>query len=131
LIILSDGITNLRLPDDLFWSDEMQWQPVEQSVERTLSGAMIVEAAARISGMPITLEPMDESSAWITRADYAVLNAWAKIPLKTLSLNYKNIVYRVMFRHHEMSGLSAKPVVFFSDASGEDHLIATIRLMEI
>jgi hypothetical protein len=39
-ITLSDGTTTLTLNPDLYWADENDWSPVQQSVETTITGAL-------------------------------------------------------------------------------------------
>ena len=39
-ITLSDGATTLALHPDLYWSDEHNWFPVEQTAQRTITGAV-------------------------------------------------------------------------------------------
>ncbi len=43
------------LPPTLVWEDEIPWSPVEQTVERSLTGALIVQEAVKLGGRPITL----------------------------------------------------------------------------
>lgn len=131
MITLTDGTTTVTLPDDFYWSDEHDWHPVEQNVERTITGALIVEAAARVGGRPITLQPEDESNAWIALADLAQLETWAATPGKELTLNIRGSTKTVMYRHHDNGGLTAKPVVHFSVPDSDDFYLTTIRLMEI
>ena len=42
---LTDGTTTTTISDDLMWADEFAWAPVEQTVERSITGALIVSAA--------------------------------------------------------------------------------------
>ena len=44
--------TTIDLHPDLYWSDGLDWAPVEQSVQRSVSGALIVMASERIAGRP-------------------------------------------------------------------------------
>ncbi len=129
-IILSDGNVALELSPDLFWSDENNWHPVEQTTERTITGAMIVSAALRVGGRPITLEPENDESAWMARSAVMVLRNWAAVPGKELNLTLRGVTYPVIFRHQD-GGLDARPVVHYSDASNADFYLCVVRLMEI
>ncbi len=53
-----DGI---ELPDDLLWVDEFDWNPVAQDIERSLTGALMVQEQAKLYGRPITLTGGDEA----------------------------------------------------------------------
>lgn len=131
MITLTADAQTVTLPVDLKWTDEHEWQPVEQTVSRTLTGALIVEAAARAGGRPITLAPDDESSAWMSLADLTAIDAWAAIPGKVLQLSMRGITWNVMFRHHDTSGITSKPLIHFNAPNTDDFYLTTIRLMEI
>ena len=131
-LTLSDGSTTLTLNPDLYWSDENNWHAVEQAVERTITGALVVQAAARIAGRPITLEPIDDEAAWMTRADVTVLRNWAAAPGKTMTLTLRGKAREVIFRHQD-GGFEARPVIQYRDGHElpADFYLCTIRLMEI
>lgn len=130
MITLSDGTTTLTLNPDLFWSDELTWNPVQQTDERTVTGALLISSALLIAGRPITLEPEDDSSAWMPRATVEALRNWAAVPGQELTLTLRGQGYAVIFRHQD-GGLTARPVAHFNDADGADWYLCTIRLMEI
>ena len=127
-ITLSDGTINLALNPDLYWSDEHAWHPVEQTMQYTLTGAVIVQVGERQAGRQITLEPEDESSAWMTAAQVAQLRNWAAVPGQVLTLTLRGAARSVMFRHQD-GGFEARPIVHYRD--GADWYTCTIRLMEI
>ena len=66
ITIAKDGVV-LALPPDLVWADELTWSAVSQSTERSITGALLVDAMARSGGRPITLAG-DGNSAWIVRS---------------------------------------------------------------
>lgn len=130
-ITLSDGVITLALHPDLLWSDEWSWNAVEQGVERSITGALIVSFTQREAGRSITLEPEDDSSAWMTRASLNVLRNWAEGAGRTLVLTLQGSPRQVVFRHHEGPAITATPVVHFADASDSDLFRVTLRLMEV
>lgn len=129
-ITLSDGVDTLTLHKDLFWSDEYNWQEVEQAVDRTITGAMVVQAAARVKGRPITLEPENDSSAWMIRSLVDAVRNWAAEPGKTMTLTLRGVSRTVVFRHQD-GGLEARPVIHYDVPVTDDWYLCTIRLMEI
>lgn len=132
MISLSDGTATITLHKDLLWSDETDWNPVEQNFERTLTGAGIVQSGLRVGGRPITLGPEDDQSAPHTRAQVDALRNWAAVPGKQMVLTLGGLAYNVIFRHHDAGGaLSAKKWIHFSDVQPGDIYLVTIRLMEI
>lgn len=130
MITLSDGTTTLTLHPDLFWSDENNWNPVAQTVERTITGALDVQVAALSKGRPITLEPADDSAAWMPYSAVVQLRNWAAVPGQILSLTLLGTTRNVLFRHQD-GGLEAKPVVQYQDRLSGDFFLCVIRLMEI
>lgn len=132
-ISLAVGATTLQLHPDLFWSDESNWHPVEQSVQRGITGALIVQAAERLDGKgrPITLAPIDEQSAWTTRAALDQLRNWAAVPAQELTLTLRGVTYTVMFRHQDGAAIEASPVVHFNTVDSTDFYLVTIRLMVV
>lgn len=129
-ISLTDGTTTVALPPDLYWADEDSWAPVEQTAERTITGALIVSAAALLFGRPITLEPIDEQSAWMSQATLAQLKVWAATPLQVLTLTLRGVDRDVIFRHQD-GAVEAKPIQQFSDVEAGDYYLVTTRFMEI
>lgn len=130
MITLADDTTTLELSPDLMWSDEFNWHPVEQATERTITGALVVMPAAKVGGRPITLQPEDDTSAWMLRDVIEQLRNWAAEPGKQLELTLRGVTRTVVFRHQD-GALEAHPVVHFSDIEGTDNYLATLRFMEI
>lgn len=130
-ITLSDGTTTVELHRDLFWSDEHAWNPVAQNAERTITGALDVQASSMTAGRPITLEPEDESSAWMYVSVIEQLRNFAAVPLKAYQLTMNGVSRTVIFRHHDGLGVEAKPLVHYNDRLPEDWFLCTVRLMEI
>ncbi|MFA9288001.1 hypothetical protein ACCQ08_24705 [Comamonas sp. SY3] len=130
MITISDGTIVLELNPDLFWSDEDKWNPIQQAVQRTLTGALDVQIGTLTKGRPITLEPEDDSSAWMRSSIVAQLRNWAAEPAKQLTLTLRNQTRTVLFRHQD-GGFEARPVVHYRDRVDEDFYLCVIRLMEI
>lgn len=129
-ITLADGTTTLELNPDLLWSDEFTWNPVAQTADRGITGSYIIHSAGMQSGRPITLEPEDDSSAWMTRDQVDVLRNWAAVPGLTLTLTLRGESREVIFRHQD-GGLSAQPRIHYREPVGSDFYMVTIRLMEV
>ncbi len=129
-ITLSDGSTTLTLNPDLFWSDEYNWNPVEQAADRSVTGANIIQASALLSGRPITLEPEDDSSAWTLRSQVETLRNWAAVAGKQMTLTLRGVSRTVIFRHQD-GGFEARPVLHYREMVSADFYRVTIRLMEV
>ena len=126
---LVDGVV-LALPDDLLWSDEHAWTPAVAAVSYLLTGALLVESAARQAGRPITLVGAADM-AWVTRATVDTLYDWAAEPNRQFELTLTDDrVLAVAFRHHE-TAIEAEPVLGFPARSAADKYRLTLRLFEI
>lgn len=130
MITLSDDTTTLTLDPALMWSDEDNWSPVAQAVGRTITGALDIQVSAMTAGRPITLEPENDSSAWMPSSTVATLRNWAAVPGKQMTLTLRGNSRTVIFRHQD-GGLEARPVIHYSDRLGTDYYLCVVRLMEI
>lgn len=131
MITLADGSTTLTLNPDLYWADEFGWNQVEQSAERTITGALIVQAAGKTIGRPITLQPEADSDSWMSRDVLAQLRNFAAEPGKEMTLTLRGTSRTVIFRHQDGVAVEARPVVHFSDALGSDNYLVTLRFQEV
>jgi hypothetical protein len=129
-ITLTVAATTVQLPPDLYWSDEHAWSPVEQAVERSITGALIVSTGLRAAGRPITLQPRDDGSAWMPHAVLQQLRAWGDVPGQQMQLSLRGAAWSVAFRHHDEPAIQAEPVVHYSDVNAGDFYLVTLRLME-
>jgi len=130
-ITLTVDTTTVTLNPDLFWEDENNWHPVEQTAERTLTGDLIVQVAERTAGRPITLRPEDDSSGATSLTDLSQLRNWAAVPGQVMTLTLRGVSRSVMFRHHDGAAIEARPWVHRSDVQAGDWYMATVRLMEM
>jgi len=129
MITLQYSTTTLTLDPDLYWSDENDWHPVEQTVTRTVSGALVVNTAARVGGRPITLQPENEGSAWMARATLDTLRSWAAVAGREMTLTLRGVARTVIFRHQD-GAIDATPVVHYSDTDNTDWYRVVLRFME-
>lgn len=133
-ITLTFGATALPLSEDFYWSDENAWVPVEQTAQRTVTGALIVSVATRIGGRPVTLVPDDGGgllSGYTKRATLDTLRAWASVPGREMVLNLRGVNMAVIFRHQDGNAIDATPLVHYSDVDAADNYSATLRFMEL
>ncbi|WP_197339878.1 hypothetical protein [Ralstonia solanacearum] len=119
----------LALPDDLLWTDEHAWTPAVAAVSYLLTGALLVESAARQKGRPITLVGAADM-AWVSRATVNRLYAWAADPGRQFELTLTGRVFNVAFRHHE-TAIEAEPVMGFPARREGDFYRLTVRFMEV
>lgn len=122
--------TSVTLPDDLLWADEHAWTPAVASVSYLLTGALLIESAARQTGRPITLVGRDDM-AWVTRALVNTLYGWAAVPNRTFELSFADgRFFAVAFRHAE-TAIDAEPVLGFPARNDNAYYRLTLRFLEI
>lgn len=129
-INLTVGPTSIELPLDLRWSNEFDWNPVEQSKQRTLTGGLVISVAARTIGRPIVLAPEDDGSAWTPRAVLEQARAWAAVPGQQMTLSLRGVDHTVIF-DHEAGALDARTVAHFNDVVSTDWYHVSYRFMEV
>ena len=59
-------LNGIELPRGMLWVDEFNWSAVEKSVERSITGAQVIDSAPRVEGRLITLQAV-EDQGWIRR----------------------------------------------------------------
>lgn len=131
MILLTDGVTPVSLPGDLQWVDE-PWSPVQQSVDYSVTGALLVESAEKQAGRPITLQPPAPDMAWreISRALVLQVLSWAQVPGQQLTLTLEDFTsYTVIFRHP--GAVEAQPVKGHTRRQADERWRLTLRLMVI
>lgn len=128
-IALSDGVTSVELHEDLYWSDE-GWSPIEQTEDRSITGALLVQIGEKDQGRPITLQPIDPESAWCSRSVLDQLLVWAAVPGQELTLTLRGVAYTVMCRHQNVA-VEFTPVVHYADVADADSYLVTLRLMTV
>ncbi len=72
-------LAGIELPRGMLWVDEFNWSAVQKTIERGITGAQIIDAAARIEGRPITLQAV-EDQGWIRRATLQAVRDLADAP---------------------------------------------------
>lgn len=133
-ITLTAGGQTLFLDPDLWWSDEFTWSPVAQAESFSIEGSLLIDAQEKLSGRPITLQPIDDDSAWMSGAVLSQLQAWAAVPGLQLVLSLRGTNFNVIFRRSDGPAIDARPRVFVSDVQpggfGDAYLV-TLRMIEV
>jgi len=123
------GATTITLPNDLQWIDEYTWQAVEQSTDRGLTGALIVDVGTRIAGRPITLQGQQDMG-WVLRSTLDALRSLAQLPGQEMTLtNAEVTVFDVVFAHPD--AIDAAPVYFVSPAVAARPYVVTLKFLTI
>ncbi len=122
----------VSLSDGFLWSDEFDWQPIEQSQERAVSGVLIIQEGKKKSGRPITLTA-DKNMAWVKRHIVSKLKTWSVLQEKfTLQFDYfhDKRVFNVAFIHQDKA-IEARPVLDHPSVSEDEEYNVTLRFLEL
>lgn len=130
----------LTLPDGLVWQDEFTWSPQTQAADYSLTGALIVQAATKLAGRPITLVGQTDGrkhTALLTRNQAATLHNLLTNTDRTLTLTlHDSRVFTVIPRYDD-GAIEVEPLPiaysFFPAKPGSAYIyrLPTIRLMAL
>jgi hypothetical protein len=119
----------VQIPRGMVWVDEFTWHAVERCHEYSITGALVIDVAARQAGRPITLQG-DDGAGWITRATLLALHTLATSPDSTYALTLADgRVFAVKFAPG--SPLEARPIGRPELPPDAHPYAATLRLIEI
>jgi hypothetical protein len=125
----SEAVT---LSDGFLWSDEFDWNPIEQKQDRAVDGALIIQEGKKKSGRPISLTA-DKNMAWLKRHIVSKLKDWSVLQEKfELQFNYfhDKRTFNVVFNHQDKA-IEAKPVLEHPSVSDDDEYNVTLRFLEL
>lgn len=133
LVDITSGVV-ITLPNDLMWEDEFSWSPTTGEVNRSLTGALIIEVAEKQLGRSITLKPKSDDMAWVSRAVVAQLRGWLLPATRKMRLELEypddSRQFIVMFRHWD-TPVEASPVKGFPGHNSGDLFNLAVQLMEV
>lgn len=119
----------IQIPRGMIWVDEFNWSAVVKSIERSITGALIIDAAPLTAGRPITLQG-EESQGWIRRTALLALQELANVSGETYELQMADgRSFSVQFAAEEP--LSAKPIARPELPADTHPYVATLRLITI
>ena len=124
------AIDGIALPPGLLWIDEFSTHSVAQTVKRTLDGSLVVFYGGLKRGLPITLAS-EPDAGWMRRDLVEALQVRASSPGGIYTLQLRDQVFQVMFRHHDVPAFEAKPLVNLATPAPGDYYLATLKLMTV
>lgn len=125
---MSITLDALTLPDDLIWTDEFEWTPIQQNKAYTLTGALVVESGSKLAGRPVTLVGGD-NAAWASRSLITALyDKLTGDPTMTLTLHDARS-FNVKFMQE--TPIQSKPVIDYNNPSSDDFYTLTLKLFTV
>ncbi|WEM01030.1 hypothetical protein [Delftia tsuruhatensis] len=120
---------SLQLPAGMLWVDEFDWSAVAKSFERSITGALVIDAVPMVAGRPITLEA-SEDQGWIHRQTLLDLHALADRAGEEHDLVLADgRAFRVQFA--EGAPIKAQPVGRPEKPAPSNPYVATLRLITV
>jgi hypothetical protein len=116
---------NVLLPA-MIWQDEYDWLPVTQTIERTVTGGLIIEESPLFYGRPITL-----TDAWVSRTTLDALVQLAEQPGKKHTLMLRGQAQTVIFNRENDDAIAATPLRPEWDPDGNSIYELTIKLLTV
>ena len=113
----------ITLPEDLYWSDRFTWTAHDQTIERTLDGAILIHSAAKVGGRDVTLTAAADR-AWVSSATLALLVAEVEAD-RPQSVQLPGESAMACYWRHWDTPIEATPVFI-----GADYYFVTLRLLE-
>ena len=124
-------LDDITLPDDLLWINEFDWNPVAQTTERSLSGALLVQEGQLSHGRSVVLSGNGEAG-WVSRLTVKSLYALSELANKSMTLTLPdNRQFSVIFDRSNGLSLEARQVLPFAYPEDSDAYLLTLRLLTI
>lgn len=129
-MILDDGVTAITFTNNLVWSDEFSWSPVQQSQQYSIGGTLVIQEATKLSGRPITLTGGD--SVWESRAVVEALHDASLQSFKQFTLTlHDNSTKTVMF-DKQNAPVETQALFVGQDINTDDqYIINALRFVEV
>lgn len=122
-------LNGIEIPRGLLWADEFTWSPVAKAVERSITGAQIIDVAVKQAGRPITLQAV-EDQGWMSRSTLLAVQALAADPQGEYLLQLADgREFTVQFAADEP--VSAQPLKRPELPPAHYPYIATLRLITV
>lgn len=122
-------LAGVELPRGMLWVDEFAWSAVQKGVDRSITGAQIIDVSAKLEGRPITLQGT-ESQGWISRATLLAVQTLANNPEGEYDLVLADgRSFRVQFAPD--TPLEAQPISRPELPATTHPYVATLRLITV
>jgi len=127
---MSLTLDSITLPAGLIWADKYNWTPVSQSVDISLTGTLVIQEAAQLSGRPITLAGGDRF-CWAPRSVIDTLYDTLQTAGLTMTLNLGDDGSHQVVWRRDSQPLEVAPVVAYSDPNDEtQYMINAMRFLK-
>lgn len=129
--IVLGGIT---LSPALQWRERYAYQPVAQSVRRTIGATPVIFHGALVKGEPITLATWSDGGGeyGLLRKSVAVqVIALANVPGAIYTLTFNGVDQSVIFRHDEPPAVDLAPIYPRTADQATEYMRGQIKLLTV
>lgn len=124
-------LDTITLPDDLLWINEFDWNPVEQNVDRSLTGALLVQEQGKQHGRPIILSGGVEAG-WVDRTTAVALLTLSEQANKVMTLTLSDDrQFSVIFDRDGGSPIEAQQILPFAYPEDDHKYSLTLNLLTV
>ena len=123
-------LDTITLPDDLLWVNEYQWNPVEQNIDRSLSGALLVQEQNKLYGRSVVLSGGTEAG-WVSRSTVVALQALSEMANKIMTLTLPNNTQLSVIFDRDENPVEAQQIFPFAYPDDDCQYSIRIRLLTV
>lgn len=123
----------IELPENLYWSNYGEFNPIATDAQRSLQGTMIYQDFVPVGGEPVTISAPSDMD-WAKRSIVNQLREWAKIPGLQLIAEISGGVtatLSVRFDYTKTPCIEANPVRGYDFPDPEDDFHLAIHLITL
>jgi len=125
----SHVLNGIELPAGMLWVDEFGWSAAQRTVERSITGAQIIDVMDKVAGRPITLQGARDQG-WIQRETLEALRALSDVAQERYLLKLATgEQFTVMFAPGD--AIEAQPVSRPELPVAKSPYVATLRLITV
>lgn len=132
-MIVDYDLDGIKLPCELFWTDEYDWSPQREINEPSVIGTRIIQRSRTNSGRPITLANPGVNNVPRSLVDQLqALEDDADTGVMTLTMSDGTTTYQVRFRRDENGrAFRAIPIMTVVPKQATDWYTIEVRLITV
>ena len=114
----------------LLWDNEFNQNKINQTIQHTLSGSVVVYSGKKLNGYPISLSS-GENYGWLKRSVVEQISALTEDINLVMTLNIRGVNKQVMFDNSKGDGFEATPLFPLVNPTADAYYRVKINLISI
>ena len=123
-------LNDIELPDDLLWINEFDWNPVMQSTDRSLAGALLVQEQGKLYGRPVELSGGYEAG-WVSRSTVLALQVLSETTNRVMTLTLPDNRQLSVIFDRNGNPIEAEQILPFAYPDDSWNYSLTLRLLTV